>query len=105
VDTPGLRAAAGAIEREAVEIAMGVARAADLVVLCGDTASGLAPVEFHGERVVVALREDLGRAQFAADVRVSVQRGEGMKELAEVVRERLVPRRLMEMGKPWRFWE
>jgi hypothetical protein len=105
VDTPGLRDGAGEIEREAVAMAMDVAHGADLVLHCGDAGSGLAPLELAGERVAVALREDLGRAPFAADVRVSVQRGEGLRELAEVVMERLVPREFMDRREPWQFWE
>lgn len=108
VDTPGLRAGAGEIEHEAVANAVAMARGADLLLWCGDAGSGLVelPAEVRGlPRLVVALREDLGRASFEADARVSAARGEGLRELAELLRERLVPRAMMERREAWKFWE
>jgi tRNA U34 5-carboxymethylaminomethyl modifying GTPase MnmE/TrmE len=110
VDTPGLRDGAGEIEREAVRLTQEVVSSADLVLLCGDAGSGLNSVPFRCDFMVVALREDLARAQFARHnphARVSVQRGEGLRELIDAIKEKLVPARLMtgEMARvAWRFW-
>jgi hypothetical protein len=110
VDTPGLRAGADDIEREAVRLTQEVLWSADLVLLCGDARSGLTSLPFKCDFLAVALREDLGRADFSPHephVRASVERGDGLRELAEAIREKLVPSRLMtgEMERVvWRFW-
>ncbi|HYE63218.1 MAG TPA: GTPase [Phycisphaerales bacterium] len=107
VDTPGVRAGAGAVEREALANAVELAVGADLLLWCGDAGSGLVelPLPLAGlPRVTVALREDMGRAGFEAEARVSAARGEGLPELAGVVRERLVPRELVERRQAWQFW-
>jgi tRNA modification GTPase len=108
VDTPGLREGAGAIEQEAVAGALEVASHADLLVVCGDSASDLPALPSEPaatNRIVVALRADLGRAKFAADARVSALSGDGIAELVKLVGERLVPRSERESTVPWRFWE
>jgi hypothetical protein len=108
VDTPGLRGD-GAIEeeREAQERALRLAEKADLIVLCGDCGgdapnmpAGLGHV--HG--VVVGLRADRAKSAFACDVSVSAMKGEGLRELVALLRERLVPRSAIEARVAWKFW-
>ena len=105
VDTPGLRADADAIEEEAVRVAMELAAMADLVLLCGDVGSGLPEWPRSEGCIRVALREDLGRAAFAADARISVTCGTGIVELTSLIRERLVPAEYLDVRGPWRFWD
>jgi hypothetical protein len=108
VDTPGLRAGAGEVEREAVAAAMAMARVADLLLVCGDSAAAPPelPPELEGrERVALALRTDLGHAAFRADVHVSAKTGAGLAELVTVVRERLVPAGYINDDRAWKFWE
>ena len=103
VDTPGVRDGGGESERMARELARRVVDEADLVLACGD--GGARPLETHGDSLVVALRCDLGGAGFESDARVSALAGEGLDELAEVVRRRLVSDRAIEDVSPWKFWE
>jgi tRNA modification GTPase len=107
VDTPGLRADASDLEREAVEGAMDVARRADLLLVCGDVTA--APPDLTGPvagraRMVLALRSDLGAPAFRSDAAVSVSRGEGIAELVAAIRERLAPESVLRDQRPWRFW-
>ena len=107
VDTPGLRAGPGAIEREAVEGAMELAERADLLLVCGDGTEPppeLPPALKGKERVMLGLRSDLGPPCFSPDTAVSAARGEGVLQLVELIRERLVPRGLIADTRPWRFW-
>lgn len=122
LDTPGVRKATGAagdIEREAVRRALAAASAADLILLCGDAASppidpgelgaGLAP---PCGTVRVALRADLGTADWPHDISLAVvprqpesdAAQQGIAALASLIRERLVPRSVLTDARPWRFW-
>lgn len=108
VDTPGIRADAGEIEREAVGVAVELARSADLVIRCGD--SSRAPIELSqvglaGLRsVVIALRSDLGAAGWRHDAAVSARNGSGIAEFVTLVRETLVPGDVIASEEPWAFW-
>lgn len=94
------------IDAQTQEAALEVARRADLVVMCGDPRTRPPCVDgLAGERIVVCLRADLGEPGFACDARVSVKEGWGVRELAGLVRERVVPRRAMEDGGAWGFWQ
>lgn len=107
VDTPGYRETTDEIECAALDLMEDVVRAADLVLLCGDARAGFLELPSNRDCLTVALREDLGRAPQDVDVRVSVQLGEGLRELVEAVREKLVPARFMtgDMERAaWRFW-
>ncbi len=104
VDAPGLREDAPPIEREAIDLALEVARRADLVLLAGD-ASNPPPTPILGvDSRRVALRADLGRAPWASDASVCARTGDGVAELVALVRERLVPRAMIEEEVAWRFW-
>jgi tRNA modification GTPase len=104
VDAPGLREDAPPIEREAIDLALGVARRADLLLLAGD-ASNPPPAPIPGvDGRRVALRGDLGSPAWATDAKVCVRTGEGVAELVALVREWLVPRAMIEEDVAWRFW-
>lgn len=108
VDTPGIREGAGAIEREAVRVALEVARSADLVIRCGDLSRPpieLAGVGLEGIRsLVLALRSDLGAVDWRHDAAVSARDGRGIPEFVTVVRESLVPTTVLASEEPWAFW-
>ncbi|CAG0967974.1 tRNA modification GTPase MnmE [Phycisphaerales bacterium] len=104
VDTPGLRADPDPAEREAQDLARALAERADLLVSCADSTA--APPEFaaHGNVIRAGLRADLGPARSEVDVVVSVRRSTGLREFAALVRERLVPERVLDDPGPWEFW-
>lgn len=104
VDTPGLRAEAGPIEREAVDAALAVAASADAVLVFSDATACLIDAPSHPNILRVGLRADLGRAASAVDVTVSVREGRGVEELVERVRGALIPRSAIEHPGRWRFW-
>lgn len=116
LDAPGYRNLAGgqsAFERSAIELVEPVLDAADLIVLIADPLSDfrgdLEPVrQWLGERAAGALticaRSDLGEPRFEADCAISVANGSGVDHLCRLIRERLVPDRLLESDRPWRFW-
>lgn len=115
VDAPGIGGAAGpsaeaALQRASQSLAVATARAADLLLWCGDGVSGFlpepAPADPLGgvDRLRVALRCDLGPAPGTVDIRLSVQTGEGVADLVEAIRERLAPARWRTDERAWRFW-
>lgn len=109
VDAPGLRAPPGDdIEREAIEIARGAAAAADLLVLIGDASAGVdaaaAGFDPGAPAIRVAARIDLGVTPQPVDVGVCARDGRGLAELANLVRDRLVPRAWLDDPAPWMFW-
>ncbi len=108
VDTPGMRDNPDPIEAEAWRLARDEIARADLVLLCGDFGSP-APSpddlpEIGGRTLTIALRSDLGRAAFPGDQAVSAVSGEGLHELACLIRSTLVPDAVLDDPSPWRFW-
>lgn len=103
-DTPGLRAGAGDIERQAAEIALSLARSADLVLLCGDAGSPPPSVTGISDSLRIALRSDLGRPLWPFDAALSVRESKGLPELVSMIRERLVPQGVLDSPRPWAFW-
>lgn len=102
VDTPGLRANPDPIEREATQIALDLAQSSDLVLLCGDPTT--APVEIAALAALrVCLRSDLGSCAWA-EQSVCAPSGAGLPELVSAIRERLLPSKVVEDPRPWRFW-
>ena len=116
LDTPGLEtrglggADADAVDAEARRGVGALIESAALVVLCGD-AGGPEPdalglgVDGAADVLPVALRADRasGRAGWAEVVTSAAER-RGLSELTFAVRQRLVPDRVFEDGRPWRFW-
>ncbi|MCG6957122.1 MAG: tRNA uridine-5-carboxymethylaminomethyl(34) synthesis GTPase MnmE [Gemmatimonadetes bacterium] len=108
VDTAGLRAAEGRVEKLGVEVARRYLARADVVLLCVDVGTGVgeAETEFLGELgsrpiVRVDTKGDLGgdaledgEGCYAGRVRVSVVTGEGLGELRDLL-PRLVFRGLV----------
>ncbi len=120
LDTPGLTppprgrgqgggsatsTARSTIEQDAQAIALRAAIGADLVVLCADAHSDFPPAPATAQQVVrLALRADLGDPPSRADLRVSAPRGEGLTQLVDHVRQRLVPEAAINHPGPWKWW-
>ncbi|MEN0019850.1 MAG: GTPase [Planctomycetota bacterium] len=112
IDTPGVRPDAGAVEAEAAEIAAEVIARADLVVGLEEAGRGELPVSVAGRTpdVRVASKADLADAVPAwADAAVSAKAGDGLGQLAALIRRRLIPDEALtaatdESCEPWRFW-
>lgn len=108
LDLPGLDEDAQGADARAAELALRVARTADLALLCGDARTPPPTPEalsLSPERVIrVGLRADLGRASWGADHTVCAPEGRGIDELARLIRRRLVPDSALLDPRPWRFW-
>jgi tRNA modification GTPase len=106
-DLPGLRETSDQIEREAIRLAQELVRDADLVVALAAPGipwqdAGRAPdLRVYAKCDEPDAASDPLRAQ--ADLSVSARTGEGLRALAELVRERLVPKADRENARPWRF--
>lgn len=110
LDTPGLRESPDPLETEAWRLLAPAIAAADLLLLCGDgehppILPDAAADSSPGRTLRIALRADVGRAEWPHDARVSARTGEGVAELVRLVRDRLVPPEFLEARIPWRFWE
>jgi tRNA modification GTPase len=110
LDTPGIRETGDAIEREAQEIAVRAAEAADLIVLLGDTSSPepdrvISAARGTAARLTVALRSDLGVPAWKHELAVSAKTGAGIAALVARMREAIVPTAALEDARPWRFWK
>lgn len=115
VDCPGFGTGFGGLaedglQAESQRLAMEMAGAADLLVVCGDGVSGFPDEEMLPEgvpRLRAALRSDLGlpAGWVGAGVEVSVREGRGVGRMVEAVRERLVPEASLKDGRAWRFWD
>lgn len=114
IDAPGIdpRITSGgvsdALQQASQSLALTAARGADLLLWCGDAASGFLTDrgEFANiDRVRVGLRSDLGAAAEPVDAAVSTRQAAGLNELVAVIRERLVPNRWLQDHRAWRFWD
>ena len=113
VDTPGKRADADSLERDAGRIAARLLPQAACVLCLGDPDHGPpeAPEVATGAQVLrIGLRSDLGPMGWEADGGVGVVggvsalTGAGMDEVARLIRQRLVPDWALHATLPWRFW-
>ena len=108
IDTPGIEAnpeGSGAIQAEAQRLALDAARAADLVLLCADGGSTYRTAPNTGAQTVrIGLRADLGLPREGCDLAVSARTGAGLEQLVALLREELVPGRLLTDNRPWKFW-
>lgn len=110
-DLPGVRQTQDAIERDAIGLAQGLLRDADLVISLA--APGIPWIDFgfgparkpdvfvYAKCDDAAASSDALRAQ--ADVSVSAHTGEGLKQLRELIREKLVPKADRDCTRPWIF--
>lgn len=115
VDTPGIgatiadlsgHAAHAALDADAQRIALGLARAADLVILCADASAPAigVPDGVSAPLLRVGLRNDLGRAATPVDIEVSVRTGSGLASLTARIRDLLLPPPLLSDPRAWTFW-
>ena len=112
IDTPGVRDDADPIEAAARQHVLPLLAQADLLLNCFDHTA--TPLDLAAQRTLppgaapvvltVSLRADLAPCPSGAHVSVSLVKGDGLSVLARVIRETLVPRALVELPIPWRFW-
>lgn len=109
LDTPGWTGGPlTPAQHEAMELARAAVRSADLVLNCGDAASGFidpANMGTHVDQTVlrVGTRSDRGHAD-GADMRVAAIDGAGLDELTRTVSDLLVPPSLRHSSTiRWRF--
>jgi tRNA modification GTPase len=108
LDLPGERGRRGDeadvpdVEREAMALASNLAERADLTLWCGD--QDRAPNAASGEALAVALKADLGPCPWPSDFVACAHNGQGLAQLVEAVRDRLVPPASLADPRPWRFW-
>jgi hypothetical protein len=111
-DTPGIgdpNEAPGtrhwALEKEGQDLALAVARGAELVLMCADSTVGFLDAPGESQLVVkVGLRSDLGAPPAGADVAVSARTGENLDVLTSMVRDALVSPEMIADPGPWKFW-
>jgi hypothetical protein len=104
LDTPGLLADPGPLDREAQRLTATPLQAADLILLCGDPDDPCPSPPPGKQALRVCLRADRGEAAWAHDLRVEAPAGLGVSELGIRIRDRLVPPAALAHPGPWRFW-
>lgn len=104
-DTPGLRETADAIEDKAIELARSLIERADVLIAMTDPSHDWPSLPREAD-LRVASKADLGHRD-DADVRVCAITGEGLRELAQLLCERLIPAADIAAAKsqPWLFDE
>ena len=100
-DLPGFRTSDDAIEQEAITIAKTIHKEADLVLCIADHEHDWVE-QTDTQSIRVGTKSDLGLHN-EADVQVCATAGDGITELAALVRETLVPRKDIESDRPWFF--
>lgn len=103
VDTPGLRDSEEEIEQRAIAVARRLIDTADLVIALTDPFEPW-PALAREPGLRVANKRDLA-VRPDAEVCISALTGEGVDQLVEVVRERLVHQSDLEATGPWLFDE
>jgi small GTP-binding protein len=111
-DTPGLRAPGTTlhpVEAEAIRASLELATRADLLLLLTDAKAAAPTVHAPGvPAITVGLRADLGPSRTPAAVSVANLHAsvdpEALVPLLVAIRESLVPARVLEDPRPWRFW-
>jgi tRNA modification GTPase len=100
-DLPGFRESDDAIEQEAIAIAKAIQKEADLVLCIADHEH-----DWIEQTVTQSLRigtkSDLG-VRKRSDIQVCAISGDGIPELASLVRETLVPQADIDSDRPWFF--
>jgi hypothetical protein len=106
IDAPGIRGTSDDIELAAQTIARRVAATADLILLCGDAQLGFVPdaafTPAGAATLRIGLRADRGLIA-GCDVATSAMQSQGLIELADAVRETLVPAAALRANARWRF--
>ena len=113
VDTPGLRAdGIDAVEREAIQASLEVARRADLLLLLTDATSpvpALDPDLAGRPSLIIGLRTDLGPPRTSphitvASLHTSPDTQAPRSAILNAIREALLPEAALHDPRPWRFW-
>jgi hypothetical protein len=113
MDCPGFHPAeSDSLQLKSQRAALQMAAAADLLVVCGDAASGFLPphtLPAGPHRVWVALRTDLGMPlgwpPEQSCAAVSVRTGTGSEAVVKLIRDTLLPPESLKDPRAWRFWD
>jgi tRNA U34 5-carboxymethylaminomethyl modifying GTPase MnmE/TrmE len=100
-DLPGFRQSADTIEQEAIAIAKTMYEESDLVLSIADIEHEWL-AETKNLAILVGTKSDLGTRE-DADVHVCATSGDGIPELAALVRETFVPKKDIKSDRPWFF--
>jgi GTP-binding protein EngB required for normal cell division len=99
-DLPGFRDSDDAIEQEAISIAKQIATQAVLTILIADETHDWFETDNHALRI--ATKSDI-KDKADADLCVSAHTGENMQELTLLIRDAIVPPKILKSDKPWFF--
>ena len=99
-DLPGFRDSDDAIEQEAISIAKQIATQAVLTILISDDSHDWFETDNHALRI--ATKSDI-KDKADADLCVSAHTGENMQELTLLIRDAIVPPKILKSDKPWFF--
>ncbi len=99
-DLPGFRDSDDAIEQEAITIAKKITSEAVLTILIADDTHDWFETDNHALRI--ATKSDI-KDKADADLCVSAHTGENMQELTLLIRDAIVPPKILKSDKPWFF--
>jgi tRNA modification GTPase len=106
-DLPGSRDTHDAVERDAIALAHGLLRDADLVISLAAPGIPWIDLPRKADIRVYTKTDDAAASGCAlrgdADLAVSAHKGDGLHKLREIVRERLVPKSDRDCARPWVF--
>ena len=100
-DLPGFRESDDEIEQDAISLAKTIADEAVLTILISDDKTNW--LETPRNSISVATKSDI-KSRHDADLCVSAHTGENMQELATLIRDAIVPPKILKNDDPWFFW-
>lgn len=105
VDLPGLRESDDPIERRAIILSSRFLDESDLLIALVDHERGMPESLERTPDLTIRNKSDLGGATHVsdADLEISAATGEGIEQLAVIIRKALVPDELLENEGPWSF--
>ncbi|MBC8309144.1 MAG: 50S ribosome-binding GTPase [Phycisphaerales bacterium] len=99
-DLPGFRDSDDAIEQEAITIAKKIMTEAVLTILIADETHDWFETDNHAIRI--ATKSDI-KDKADSDLCVSAHTGENMEALTQLIRDAIVPPKVLKSDKPWFF--
>ncbi len=96
------------LDARALHLARAAVLSADLILHCGDAQHSPPPLPGGTSSQLIlriALRSDLGRADWPHDLSVCATTGEGLTELVMRIRQCLAPDAAISDPAPWKFWD
>ena len=106
VDLPGLRESDDPVERRAIMLSSRFLEESDLLVTLVDHERGVPESLERTPDLIIRSKSDLTTSHHQgadADLEISARTGDGMEELASLMRKALVPDELLKNEDPWWF--